>query len=117
MATSTIKMTPNVYITESGTNGIWKYHKYSDRTYHAWIVSTINLGAGTAWAGGYFHKTYSALTPPTFSNSVTSFYGAANGSVLAVFCGYANDYSTYWLNGAASALDGLRVRLDMYGTW
>ena len=117
MATSIIKMTPNVYITESGTNGIWKYHKYSDGTYHAWYVGSINLGAGTAWVGGYFHRSTSALNPPSFSESVTSFYGVVNSGVLAIYCGYATDYSTYWLTGSAPASNDLRVRLDMYGTW
>lgn len=117
MATSTIKMTPNVYITESGTDGIWKYHKYSDGTYHAWYVGTINLGAGTAWAGGYFHQATSALTPPSFSTSVASFEGKANAGVLAIYCGYGNGYASYWFNGIASASNGLVVRLDMYGTW
>lgn len=110
-------MTPNVYITESGTNGIWKYHKYSDGTYHAWYVGNVNLGAGTAWAGGYFHQTVSTLIPPSFSTSVISFEGKANAGVLAVYCGYGNNYASYWLNGSASALNGLAVRLDMYGTW
>ena len=117
MATSKIKMTPNVYIIESGKDGIWNYHKYSDGTYHAWYVGGINIGAGTAWVGGYFHRSTSALNPPSFSESVTSFYGVVNSGVLAIYCGYASDYSTYWFTGSAPASNDLRVRLDMYGTW
>lgn len=117
MATSKIKMTPSVLINESGTDGIWKYHKYSDGTYHAWYVGAVNLGAGTAWAGGYFHPTTSTLNPPSFSTSVTSFEGKTNADMLAIYCGYGNGYASYWFNGTASASNDLKVRLDMYGTW
>lgn len=117
MATSIIKMTPNVYITESGKDGIWNYHKYSDGRYHAWFVGAVNLGAGTAWAGGYYHQATSTLTPPSFSKSVESFEGKANAGVLAIYCGYGNGFASYWLTGTAPASDGLKVRLDMYGTW
>lgn len=102
---------------QSGTDGIWKYRKYEDGTYHAWYEGSINLLTGTAWIGGYFHQSSSALQPPSFSTSVTALHGAANGSTLAIYCGNAADNSTYWLNGMSGTYNGLPVRLDMYGTW
>lgn len=117
MAISTIKQTGSVYIVESGKNGIWNYHKYSDGRYHAWLVGSINLGAGTAWAGGYFHQSTSTLTPPSFSTRVDSFEGKTNAGVLAIYCGYGNGYASYWFNGNAPAINGLAGRLNMYGTW
>ena len=115
MATSTSKQTGSVYIVESGKDGIWNYHKYSDGRYHAWYVGA--LGTGTAWVGGYFHQATSTLTPPSFSTSVASFEGKTNAGVLAIYCGYGNGFASYWFNGSAPAINGLAVRLDMYGTW
>ena len=111
------KMLSVPIILESGKDGIWNYHKYSDGRYRAWYVGTINLGAGTAWVGGYFHQATSTLTPPSFSTSVASFEGKANSGVLAIYCGYGNGFASYWFNGNAPALNGLAVRLDMYGAW
>ena len=112
MASGTIKK-----IISSGTDGIWSYHKFEDRTYHAWYVGSVNLLAGTAGIGGYWHQTSSALSPPSFSQSVTSLVGAPNSAVLCAYLGHAVDYSTYWLNGVAAAVNSVSVRLDMYGTW
>ena len=100
-----------------GTDGIWKYRKYEDGTYHAWYEGKINLGAGTAFGGGYFHQSYAALPPPSFSTSVTALNGAPNGAVLFAYIGHAADYSTYWYNGTNAALNSVSVRLDMYGEW
>lgn len=103
----------------SGTHSIWTYRKYDDHTYHLWLVGTINLDAGTAFAGGFFHKSGSALisTIPSWSQSVSSISGSVNGSVLAVYCGRDASLYTYWWNSVATAVTGLGVRLDVYGTW
>ena len=103
----------------SGTVGIWKFHKYDDHTFHLWYESTINLDQGTAFAGGYFHKSGSALisTIPSWAQSVSSISGSTNGGSLAVYCGRDNDLYTYWWNSLATAVTGLGVRLDVYGTW
>ena len=113
MATGTIRM--RAY--QSGTDGIWEYRKYEDGTYHAWYIGSVNLLAGSAFAGGYFHQSSSALTPPSFSTAVTSLYGSPNGALLMAYVGHANDFSTYWLNGVATAVNNQPVRIDMYGTW
>ena len=105
------------FLIEQGTNGIWTYEKWSNGTYHAWYVGNVNIAAGTAMGGGYYHATTSALTPPTFSKSVTSLTGAANGANLYAYVGHAPDYKTYWWNGVSSAASNIPVRLDMYGTW
>lgn len=102
---------------ESGTDGIWSYKKYSDGTYHAWYEGAVNLLAGTAFAGGYFHQSSAALTPPAFSTAVTSLTGAPNGALLMAYVGHANDFSTYWYNSVATASSNQPVRLDMYGAW
>ena len=102
----------------SGTDGIWTYQKYSDGTYHAWCNSAVNLAAGTAWAGGYYHLSTSSLTPPSFSSTVNAMVGAARGSVLMAYVGYdSSTLQSYWLNGTSSTLNGVSVRLDLYGTW
>lgn len=111
-------MTPNVYITESGTNGIWKYHKYSDGTYHAWYEGPINLLAGSALGGGFYHTSSSGANPPSFSRSVTSMSGANCSATILAYVGVnVTNYQTYWWNGAANAVNNIPVRLDMYGTW
>lgn len=107
----------NIGTFTSGTDGIWTYRKYSDGTYHAWYEGAVNLLAGTAFAGGYFHQSGSALTPPSFSTAVTSLSGAPNGAMLMAYVGHAADFSTYWFNGAAAAANNYPARLDMYGTW
>lgn len=101
----------------SGTDGIWTYRQYSDGTYHAWYEGAVNLLAGTAFAGGFFHQSSAALTPPSFSTAVTSLSGSPNGAMLMAYVGRATDYSTYWFNGIATASNNQLVRLDMYGTW
>lgn len=102
----------------SGTDGNWTYQKYSDGTYHAWCNSAVNLAAGTAWAGGYYHLSESSLTPPSFSSTVDAMVGAARGSVLMAYVGYSpSTLQSYWLNGTSSTLNGVSVRLDLYGTW
>lgn len=101
----------------SGTDGIWTYRKYGDHTYHAWYVGNINVNAGTALGGGYFHSSTSALTPPSFSSSVTSMSGSANGGNLYAYMGHASDFVSYWWNGVSASATTIPVRLDMYGTW
>ena len=101
----------------SGADGIWTYRKYADGTYHAWWIGGINLLSGTALAGGYFHKSGSELSPPSFSNSVTSLYGAANGAQLYAYIGHSATFETYWWNGVSAGANNVLVRLDMYGTW
>lgn len=102
---------------EYGTDGLWKYRKYDDGTYHAWYEGNINLNTGTAYAGGYSHQSTAALTPPSFSAAVTSMIGGANSGVIMAYLGHAADFSTYWLNGVAAAVNSVAVRLDMFGTW
>ncbi len=109
----------DVCIVESGTDGIWAYHKYSDRTYHAWYVGAINLGTGTQFgtSGVYYHASLSSLVAPSFSTTVKSLHGESNGALLIVYCGHASDFKTYWLTSSAAAVSGVSVRLDMYGNW
>lgn len=116
MATSKIQKSSAAI--ESGTDGIWKYHKYPDGTYHAWYDGGINLLAGTATAGGYAHPQSSNFTPPSFSQSVTGFTAAmCGGGTLFAYMGCIPNYTTYWFNGAATAYNNIPVHADMYGTW
>ena len=105
------------YVVAKGTDGLWDYTKWSDGTYEAVYVGNVNMQTGSAMAGGYFHQTSSALAPPSFSSSVVSVHGAANSANLYAYVGHANDYSTYWWNSAAAALNNVPVRIMMYGTW
>lgn len=105
------------YIVEQGTDGIWTYTKWSNGSYEAVYVGTVNMQAGSAMGGGYFHQTSSALTPPSFSQTVKSLHGAANSAVLFSYIGHANDYSTYWWNASSTAVSNVSVRLEMHGTW
>lgn len=104
-------------ILSSGTDGIWTYRKYPDGKYHAWYEGGINLTAGTAMGGGYFHTAQSSLTPPSFSKEVTSMTGACNGAILMAYLGHSPNYESYWWNGSSGALTSIQVRLDMYGTY
>ena len=105
------------FIVEQGTDGIWEYRKWAKGTYEAWYAGPINVGVGTAMGGGYFHTSTAALTPPSFSQSVTSFWGANSGSVLFAYVGNAPDYKTHWWNGASAAQNSVPVRIDIRGTW
>lgn len=105
------------YIVEQGTDGIWTYRKWNNGSYDAVYVGTVNMQAGSAMGGGYFHQTSSALTPPSFSQTVKSLHGAANSAVLFSYIGHANDYSTYWWNASSTAVSNVSVRLEMHGTW
>lgn len=111
------KLMQTPMVVESGTNGIWAYRKWSDGTYDAWCDTTVNMGAGSAWLGGYFHTTYSALNPPSFSTGVSSMYGTTNAAQLTIYCGHATDYKTYWLDGVSTTRDNIPVHLEMHGTW
>ena len=108
---------PDLYVVEQGTSGIWTYIKWSNHTYDAWYEGNINLGAGSAMGGGYFHTSSSALTPPTFSATVTSMTGGADGALLYAYVGHSSSYQTYWWNGASASANNIPVRLDMHGTW
>ena len=105
------------YVVDVGTNGIWTYRKWASGRYEAWYEGGINLGTGSAMGGGYFHTSSSALTPPTFSTSVTSLTGATNGALLYAYVGHSASYQTYWWNGASASANNIPVRLDMHGTW
>lgn len=105
------------FIVEQGTDGIWTYTKWNNGSYEAVYVGTVNMQAGSAMGGGYFHQTSSALTPPYFSQTVKSLHGSANGAVLFSYVGHASDYSTYWWNASSGAVNNVAVRLVMHGTW
>ena len=109
-------LTTNMVV-EQGTNGIWTYRKWSNHTYDAWYVGVINLMAGTSWLGGYYHKTTSVLSPPSFSQNVTDMQGYANSDALNIYCGHTSNLETYWLNNTSSSSDNVGVRLDIHGTW
>lgn len=105
------------HIVDSGTDGIWKYHKYSDGTYHAWYEGLAGWATGSAWGGGYFHKGTGAA-PPSFSKSVTAETGVKTDANLAMFCGAnLSTLEPYWWTGSASSTSNASVRLDLYGTW
>ena len=114
-ALTKLMQTPKVI--ESGREGIWQYRKWSDGTYDAWYDGSINLYAGSPWLGGYFHKSTSALTPPSFSTSVLSMYGTQNAAQLSIYCGRTNDFETYWLDAVSTARDNIPVHLEMHGRW
>lgn len=62
MATSVIKGLPKVI--ESGTDGIWKYRKWSDGTAECWGKRTGTMGAFTAW-GSIFSQNIDAVNYPS----------------------------------------------------
>ena len=100
-----------------GEDGIWKYHKYADGIYHLWYDGNINLIAGTAWIGGYYHSSSSGLPLPSFARTVTSVMGTNISGSLTAFVGAdMSTRRTYWLNGSAAA-STLTVHIDVYGTW
>lgn len=105
------------FVVAQGTDGIWTYKKWNSGDYHAWYEGSVNLGAGSAMGGGYFHTSSSALTPPSFSQSVSSLVGGNNGELLYAYVGHSAEYETYWWNGVSNAATGVPVRLDMYGKW
>ena len=115
MATSKIQKSSTAI--ESGTDGTWKYHKYPDGTYHAWYDGGINILAGQATAGGFFHVQSSANNPPSFSKEVTGFSACMQkGETLYAYMGCNATFTTFWFNGGSQA-SNLRVHMDMYGTW
>lgn len=102
----------------SGTDGVWKYRKYDDGTYHAWYVGPINLDYANTFGSLWYYISRSGLTPPSFSTSVTSLSGAENDAQLALYAGHTNDLKTYWVKAAyVSELNNVKVRLDLHGKW
>lgn len=107
----------NVHIVGTGTDGIWKYRKYSDHTYEAWVDTSVNLGAGSAWMNGFYHLSVSSLSAPSFSQTVTSFGGYHNGQQLCMYCGHNASFQSYWFNATSGAQTNLAVHMEMRGTW
>jgi hypothetical protein len=105
------------YVVGTGVDGIWTYRKWASGLYDAWYIGSVNLLAGTAWGSGfYYHQSSSALTPPSFSQSVSSLVGVSRSAQLTMFCGVGSNYTQYWAN-ATSTTGTIPVRLDMQGTW
>lgn len=106
------------YIVERGTSGVWTYEKYNSGWYKAWYTGNINLLAGTAWAGGYYHNSSSTLAPPSFSKSVEYYTGSPNGLVLMSFVGVnTTNGTTAWKNGTAQATTNVPVHIECGGRW
>lgn len=106
------------YVTETGTNGIWKYRKWKSGRYEAYYRDTIKLAAGTAWGSGfYYHPASSTVPPPSFSKSVLFFRGTPQSAALCWCVGYGDNYQTYWVNASSGTLNGLQVLLEIEGTW
>lgn len=114
MATGTVKKI-NSYT--FGTDGVWKYRKYDDGTYHAWYDTSVTLASGTAYAGGYYHATNAGLTAPSFSRGITAVTGASTNDQICMYSG-ANRTTlvTYWFNGTQQSLT-IPVRINVYGIW
>ena len=70
------------FVTEQGQDGSWKYRKWASGTVEAWSEGiSLNLGSGTAYAGGYTHSATFALPLGLFGAQPA--FGAVNCDIPA----------------------------------
>lgn len=97
------------YIVEKGTDGSWSYTKYSDHTFEAVYNGGFALNAGSAWAGGYYHKTTYGIALPSWASSWTLKSAIKTDGIL-MFCvgisAESDGLHLVWQNGAAAAVGG-----------
>ena len=77
------------FIVESGTSGIWRYHKYSDDTCELWGRKTITnlaistaLGSSTApgsWYRSYSGQQFGSYPFSVYNSSITTGFESTNG--------------------------------------
>lgn len=118
MATGTIKV---LDVVEAGINNNCRYEKFSDGTYHAWLLGSFSFEAGTAWMNGYFHRSSPGISAPSFSKSVTRVTGGISGTNLAIYCGSDSSNSSnirlYFYDAVSAAESSRPAVVDIYGTW
>ena len=71
------------FIVESGTSGIWSYHKYSDDTCELWGRKTIkNLAISTelgSWYRSYSGQQFGSYPFSVYNSSITTGFESTNG--------------------------------------
>ena len=117
------KLVNTPMIVEEGTDGQWTYKKWSDGTYEALYTAGFALNAGTAWAGGYFHKTTYGLPLPSFATSWRLQSAQKSDGVLS-WCVGAQEESDglhfIWQNGGSAAVSGanfVNTIVTITGNW
>lgn len=116
------KMLQTPRVVESGTSGVWKYRKWSDGTYDAWLSASANFSSGTLWANGYYyHQTTSAYAKPSFAANIKTVAANANGSQLCMFCGASGSDTVsktlYFLDTQSSARSSVPITVRITGEW
>lgn len=117
-------VTPADYIVETGTDGVWSYQKYNSGEFDAMCRVGANVGAGSAFLGGYFHAA-DAIAAPSFMKSGHIVSCVKGDAVLASYVGGAisadfTSITTYWLNAVSTALTESqfgRINMKIHGSW
>lgn len=115
--------TPFNYVIEEGTSGAWTYRKWISGEYEAIYTGGFALNAGTAWAGGYFHKTTYGLPLPSFATSWYLKSAQKSDGVLSWCVGAqmeSDGLHFIWQNGSAPAVGGasfVNTIVTIAGKW
>jgi len=84
-------------------------------------VTGLSFGAGTSWAGGYFHACTSGISLPAIFNATPRVFYEKPDAVLSMIVGHqslSKDTAVpYLFNGAADSLTGLKLDVLAIGTW
>lgn len=111
------------YIVEEGTNNSWTYRKWNSGKYEANIKSQFALDSGTAWLGGYYHRTTYTFALPSFSNTWELVSAVKADSILSICVGVVeseNGLNFIWWNGISGSISGSQFGycdITIRGTW
>ena len=88
-------------------HGNWK--KYSDGSCELFYDAGFSLNAGTAWCGGYYHKTTYGLVLPSWASNLRLVSATKADGTLAWCVGLAlesDGYHFYWMTGSNASASG-----------
>ena len=104
------------------SNGVsWK--KYSDGSCELFYDAGFSLNAGTAWCGGYYHKTTYGLVLPSWASNLRLVSATKADGTLAWCVGLAlesDGYHFYWMTGSNASASGsnfMATHLTFTGSW
>lgn len=105
------------YIVETGTNNEWKYHKYSDGTFKAWLTVATTISYNTAM-GNMYRSAEFELTLPSFTKIISYANGDCNSTQWITFTSFSYTKPKWTMVSASSAKNQSRsVKFFIIGTW
>ena len=111
------------FIVESGTSGIWSYHKYSDGTCELWGRKTIkNLAISTAlgsWYRSNSGQPFGSYPFSVYNSSITTGFESTNGQSALTWASTPSSttdpYNVYLIRPTRSSGAGGTLRIHVRG--